>query len=276
MNQKLEVHDIEVRLVLEAIHERYGYDFRGYELDSIARRVRTALAKSGLTNLGELQHRLLWSAEFFSGLLDDLVVQVSELFRDPEFYFAFRRDVVPMLRTYPELKIWLAGCAFGEEVYSLAILLHEEGLYERAQIYATDMSPSALARAGEGIYPESQAVEFADAYRRAGGAAHLEDYYSTGYGAIAFRESLKRNVVFFQHDLASDHALGEMHVIFCRNVLIYFASKLRDRVLRMFSDGLSRAGFLCLGSSECLPVGAESDFTEFAPKERIYRRRGEA
>jgi chemotaxis protein methyltransferase CheR len=267
------IEEIEVRLVLEAINARYGYDFRDYSPDSIRRRIHAALARSGEGNLGLLQHRLLTEPEFFLSMLGDLTVQVSEMFRDPSFYRLFREQVVPMLRTYPQLKIWHAGCATGEEVYATAILLCEEDLYDRTQLYATDMSEHAVERAREGIYPASQAELYSDNYRKSGGKQKLEDYYSSGYGHIAVREHLKRNIVFFQHDLVSDYALGEMHVIFCRNVLIYFSEPLRARVIGVFADSLCRGGFFCLGRSERLSPAHAALFSAFVAAERIYRRR---
>jgi chemotaxis protein methyltransferase CheR len=266
------IEEIEVRLVLEAINARYGYDFRDYSPESMRRRVQAALARSGAENLGVLQHRLLTEPDFFASVIDDLTVQVSEMFRDPSFYRVFREQVVPMLRTYPQLKVWHAGCATGEEVYATAILLSEENLYDRTQIYATDMSGRAVEQAREGIYPASQAELFSDNYLQSGGKKRLVDYYSSAYGRIAVQDKLKRNVVFFQHDLVSDYALGEMQVVFCRNVLIYFGEPLRERVLRVFADSLCRGGFLCLGGSERVSPSRTDLFSEFASADRIYRR----
>lgn len=268
-----EVEDLEIRFVIDAIHRRYGYDFRDYESDSIHRRIRSALSKAKLAHFGELQHALLTSPEFFVSLLDDLTVQVSELFRDPNVYARFRSEVCPVLRTYPQLKIWHAGCASGEEIYTTAIILEEEGLYERSQIYATDVSVGALARAREGAYSATVVRAAEAAYRVAGGARNLSDYYSYAYGSIAMRESLKRHVFFFQHDLVNDFMFGEMNLIFCRNVMLYFGKDLRERVVQKLSGSLYRGGFLVLGASESLPTGASDLLSQFAP-ERIYRHRG--
>jgi chemotaxis protein methyltransferase CheR len=269
-----DIEEIEVRLVLEAINARYGYDFRDYSRDTMRRRVQAALVRSGAGNLGAMQHRLLTEPSFFSSLIDELTIQVTEMFRDPSFYRTFREQVVPMLRTYPQLKIWHAGCASGEEVYATAILLSEENLYERTQIYATDMSQRAVEQAREGIYPAAHASLYSENYLQSGGRQRLADYYSSGYGHIAMHDRLKRNVVFFQHDLVSDYALGEMQVVFCRNVLIYFGESLRARVLGVFADSLCRGGFLCLGGSERVAAASADRFSEFANIERIYRRRG--
>jgi chemotaxis protein methyltransferase CheR len=268
-----ELEALELQLLLDAIHGRYGYRFHDYTMSSLRRRVQVALARSGLAHLGELQHKLLHEPECFGQVLDALTVRVSDMFRDPSFFAAFRQRVVPLLRTYPLLKIWHAGCASGEEVYATAILLSEENLYERSQIYATDMSGSALEAARQGIYAEARQEEFARNYRLAGGRAEFSEYCTRGYGGIAMRETLKQNIVFFEHNLASDYALGEMNVIFCRNVLIYFGHQLRAQVLRTFSDSLSHGGFLCLGKSEGLPASQAHAFGPFDAAERIYQRR---
>ncbi len=267
-----EIEAIEVRLFLEAIYARYGYDMRGYARPSIERRVAAALAKSGLPHLGELQHRVLRDPALFGTVVEDLTVRVSSLFRDPTFYRAFRERIVPILRTYPQLKIWHSGCASGEEVYASAIVLAEEGLYDRAQIYATDVSVLALEHAKEAVYSAEHLLPMKAAYALAGGTKQLSAYYTAAYDRIALDESLKRNVLFFQHDLVSDHVFGEMNVVFCRNVLIYFGSELRDRVIGKFSESLCHGGFLCLGQSERLrSAGPAARFNEFDSEERIYR-----
>ncbi|HLV65670.1 MAG TPA: protein-glutamate O-methyltransferase CheR [Polyangiaceae bacterium] len=271
-----EVEALELRLLLDAIHERYGYDLREYDRASIQRRMRLALAKSGLSHLGELLHHVLRDPALFALVLDELTVRVSEMFRSPPFYRAFRERVLPMLRTYPQIKLWHAGCANGEEVYTSAILLLEENLYERTQIYATDMSRAALDQAREGTYPEASLAVFAENYAKSGGRRSFDEYYTAAYGRIVVREALRRNIVFFQHDLVSDYVFGEMQVVFCRNVLIYFTPALRERILQVIAHGLCRGGFLCLGESEHLPPSLSAWFEDYAPAERIYRRRGQA
>jgi len=261
-------------LVLEAIHRRYGYDLREYVPDTVARRLRTALVRSGAAHMGELQHRLLHDGVWFRELLHQLTVQVSDMFRDPEFYRVFRTRVAPVLRTYPQLKVWHAGCSSGEEVYATAILLSEEDLYDRSQIYATDLSGRALDFAREGVYSEDQARRFAENYQRSGGTRRFGDYCSAAYGRIAMHEELKRNVVFFEHNLASDYAIGEMHVVFCRNVLFYFNDDLRRRVLDMLGQALCYGGFLCLGATEAAPQVAGRAFSPFAAEDRIFQRTG--
>lgn len=272
-----EVQEIELRLILEAIYARYGYDLRDYARASMRRRLIAAMQRTGAKHLGELQHRLLTEPDLFVSVLDDLTVQVTEMFRDPAFYRSFRATVVPHLRTYPQIKVWHAGCATGEEVYATAIVLAEEDLYDRTQIYATDLSVRALERAREGVYPAGQAVAFAANHQQAGGKEPFDKYCSQAYDRISIKDTLRRNVVFFQHDLVSDHVLGEMQVIFCRNVLIYFSRPLQQRVLVKLAQGLSRGGFLCLGSSERIPENGDGgQFVAHDPQARIYRCRGAA
>jgi chemotaxis protein methyltransferase CheR len=267
---------LEVQLLLEAIYARHGYDFRQYTADSITRRVLAAAAKLGARHLGELQHRVIHEPAAFSAVLDVLTVRVTEMFRDPSFYRAVRALLIPLLRTYPELKIWHAGCASGEEAYATAILLSEAGLYERAQIYATDVSTAAVEHARQGVYPEALLPSFAKNYYDSGGTADFNAYWSHGYGRISLREPLRANTHFFQHDLVSDYSPGEMHVVFCRNVLIYFGEPLRTAVFGLLEDALSRRGFLCLGSSEALPVARRAAYEELSPTERVFRRRIQA
>jgi chemotaxis protein methyltransferase CheR len=267
-----QVDEIEVRLLLEAINARYGYDFRDYASRSMRRRVHSALLKSGAAHLGELQHRVLHDPSVFSLVVSMLTVQVTELFRDPEFYRAFREHVLPVLRTYPQIKIWHAGCATGEEVFSTAILLAEAGLSERAQVYATDISSNALVHAREGMYPESRLEEFTKNYEAVGVSRPFTDFYTRAYGNITFNEPLRKNVVFFQHDLVSGYALGEMHVIFCRNVLIYFNTPLRAEVMGTFRAALCRGGFLCLGRHERLSDTAKEGFEPYLDAARVYKR----
>ena len=227
--------------------------------------------------LAELERRVLADSELFGRFLHELTVHVSDLFRDPALYRGLRAQVLPALRTYPQLRIWHAGCATGEEAYASAILLEEEGLYERAQIYATDLSEQALRTAKEGVYARARFHAFDANYRAAGGRAVLANNFHFAHGQLAVRQALKRNILFFQHNLASDHAFGEMHLIFCRNVLIYFGRALREAVLSRLTGSLRRGGFLCLGESERLaPVGAGALLHELAAAQRVYRHAGDA
>jgi chemotaxis protein methyltransferase CheR len=238
----------------------------------MGRRLAVAAAKIGARHLGELQHRVLHEPEIFQQVLDVLTVRVTEMFRDPSFYRALRALVMPALRSYPQLKIWHAGCASGEEVYATTIWLTECGLYDRAQVYATDMSQVAVEQAREGIYPEAALSGFAGNYGAAGGQRDLNDYFARAYGRIAVSPALKKNVHFFQHDLVSDYSLGEMQLVFCRNVLIYFGPGLRQRAFSLFADCLRRGGFLCLGKSEALPQSERPHYQDVSAPERIYRR----
>jgi chemotaxis protein methyltransferase CheR len=274
MTPEADPEGLEIRLLLEAIHARYGFDLREYATSSMRRRVRAALARSGLAHLGELQHLIVNEPSAFPAVLDDLTVRVTEMFRDPSFYRAFRQRVLPILRTYPLLKIWHGGCSSGEEAYASAILLDEAGLYDRSQIYATDLNPGVLEHARQAVYNADRFELFCENYAKCGGGVALPTYVTHAYDQVAMRESLKRNILFFQHDLVTDHVFGEMHVIFCRNVFIYFGHRLRERVLEKFAQSLCPGGFLCLGSAERLPTGSHLPFSEFAREERIYRYEG--
>ncbi len=266
--------DIELPLLLEAIHLKYSYDFRHYAISSLKRRLAQALQHFGCRSLSALQERVLREPEVMHELLAHLTVQVSEMFRDPSFYLVLREKVVPYLRTYPSLKVWIPGCGMGEEVYSLAILLREEGLLERTLIYATDISPEALGKAEAGVYDLARIADFSRAYQQAGGRASLADYYTAGYNAAAFDKTLRQGVLFSDHCLATDSVFAELQLITCRNVLIYFDSVLQNRAVALFRDSLCRKGFLGLGAKETLSLSNHvAEFTEFAREERIYQRR---
>ncbi|HBY49325.1 MAG TPA: chemotaxis protein CheR, partial [Alcanivorax sp.] len=222
----------------------------------------------------EMTDRVLRDRQFFVTLLNDLTVNVTEMFRDPEFYKAFREEVVPVLKTFPFIKIWHAGCSTGEEIYSMAILLEEEGLYERAMLYATDIDKNVLAAAKKGIYPIHAFKQYTDNYRRAGGRQSLSDYATARYDSVIMEQRLKRNIVFADHDLATDQVFGEMHVILCRNVLIYFDRPLQQRVFKLFGESLDMGGFLCLGTKESLRFsGNEESFDVVNRSLRIFRKR---
>ncbi|HKY92919.1 MAG TPA: protein-glutamate O-methyltransferase CheR [Nevskiaceae bacterium] len=266
--------DIELRLLVEAIYLRFHYDFRAYSEPSLKRRLRAAMAKLGCQTLSQLQDRVLHDPGAFPALLDFMTVQVSELFRDPGYFRTLREKVVPILRTYPSLKVWVAGCSTGEEVYSLAILLREEGLLARTLIYATDINEGALAKAQAGVYDIDRIAGFTENHRKAGARASLSEYYTAAYGRAVFDKSLREHIVFSDHSLATDSVFAEMHLISCRNVLIYFNRALQDRVVRLFADSLCRKGFLGIGAKESLRFSASRDaFEEFARDDRIFRRR---
>jgi chemotaxis protein methyltransferase CheR len=269
--------EIESRLLVDAIYLKYHYDFRAYAGASMKRRLNAAMAHFGCATLSRLQDKVLHEPALFPRLLDFLTVQVSEMFRDPAYFLAMRESVVPLLRTYPSLKLWVAGCSTGEEAYSIAILLREEGLLERSQIYATDINPQALKQAEAGIYEVDRIAAFTENHRRSGARSSLSDYYTAAYGRAAFDKSLKKHIVFSDHSLATDSVFAEMQLVSCRNVLIYFDRALQDRALGLFAESLCRKGFLGVGAKESLRFSAQSGaFDELVPKERIYQKRGGA
>jgi chemotaxis protein methyltransferase CheR len=266
--------DIELKLLLEAIYLKYHYDFRHYALASLKRRLGQALSRFKCRSLSALQERVLREPEVFRELLSLLTVPVTEMFRDPSFYRALREKVVPLLQTYPSLKIWIAGCSTGEEVYSLAILLREEGLLDRSIIYATDISQEALLKAESGVFDLDQMAHFSGAYHQAGGRSSLSDYYTAGYGRAVFDKTLRKDIVFSDHSLATDSVFAEVELVSCRNVLIYFDRELQDRAVGLFRDSLSRRGTLCLGPKETLGFSKHAAvFDELVREERIYRKR---
>jgi chemotaxis protein methyltransferase CheR len=265
--------DIELRLLIEAIYLRFHYDFRAYSEPSLKRRLKVAMAKFGCQTLSQLQDRVLHEPSMFAALLDFMTVQVSELFRDPSYFRTLREKVIPHLRTYPSLKIWVAGCSTGEEVYSLAILLREEGLLSRSLIYATDINEAALAKAEAGVYEIDRLAGFTENHRKSGARSSLSDYYTAAYGRAVFDKSLRKNVVFSDHSLATDSVFAEVQLVSCRNVLIYFNRQLQDRVVGLFADSLCRKGFLGIGAKESLRFSSRRDaFVEFERDDRIFRR----
>jgi chemotaxis protein methyltransferase CheR len=265
--------DIELRLLLEAIYLRFHYDFRGYALASLKRRLDRALPAFGCATLSGLQEKLLHEPDTFGSLLPYLTVQVSDMFRDPPYYKALRERVVPELRTYPSLKVWVAGCSTGEEVYSLAILLREEGLLDRTIIYATDINAESLRRAEAGVYGIERLAAFADNHRLSGAPCSLSTYYTAAYGSAAFDRTLRARVVFSDHSLATDEVFAEVQLVSCRNVLIYFDSGLQARAVGLFRGALCRRGFLGLGAKETLRFSPHAGaFAEFAPDERWYQK----
>jgi chemotaxis protein methyltransferase CheR len=267
--------EIERRLLVDAIYLKYHYDFRAYAGASMKRRLTAAMTHFGCATLSQLQDRVLHEPALFPRLLDYLTVQVSEMFRDPGYFLALRESVVPLLRTYPSLKVWVAGCSSGEEAYSLAILLREEGLLERTLIYATDINPQALKLAEAGIYDLERMPAFTENHRRAGAKSSLSDYYTAAYGRAAIDKSLKKHIVFSDHSLATDSVFAEMQIVSCRNVLIYFDKALQDRALGLFAESLCRQGFLGIGAKESIRFSAQAAaFDELVPRERIYRKRG--
>lgn len=272
-NPATETEEIELRLLLEAIHAKYHYDFRDYAPASIKRRLLQARDNFGCDSFSQLQDRILHEPGAILRLLPFLTVQVSEMFRDPLYYLSLREKVIPHLKTYPSLKVWIAGCSAGEELYSMAILFREEGLESRTIFYATDINTSALKKAESGIYDLDRISLFTQNHLKSGGKTSLSDYYTTGYGRAIFDKSLRERTVFSDHSLVSDAVFAETHLISCRNVLIYFNRELQDRAVGLFNDSLVRQGFLGIGSKESLRFSQHTDsFSEFDREQRIYQK----
>jgi chemotaxis protein methyltransferase CheR len=266
------LEEIEVELFVSAMRQRHGYDFSQYAPASLKRRVRQLVQVHHTGTISALTGRLLHEPEFVFEVLEGLSVPVSDMFRDPPVFRALRERVLPLLASWPRINIWQAGCASGQETWSLAILLEEAGLYDRCQIYATDFNPAALRRAQEGIYPAREAQAWSRNYLQAGGQRSLSDYYSARYEFIKLDQRLRRNVSFALHNLVIDKVFCEAQLVLCRNVLIYFANPLQDRVLAMFRDSLVRGGFLCLGLRESLDFApSAAAFTPLDADLRLYR-----
>ncbi len=269
----MNTQQIEIRLLLDAMRMAYGYDFSGYSMDMVTRRIQDTLSKSHCTKVADLIPKVLYDPEFFSALIYNISIPVTEMFRDPSFYHCLRHQVLPVLRTYPYVNVWHAGCATGEEVYSLAIVLKEEGLYDKCQIYATDINDIALKKAQEGIYRVDQIAKYTQNYQRAGGTGTFSDYYHAKYDVAKIDASLKENVTYANHNLVTDGVFGEMNLILCRNVFIYFGKELQNKVLTLFLESLCRGGTLCLGNSESLQFSTVAKaFKEISKDERIYQK----
>jgi chemotaxis protein methyltransferase CheR len=266
---------LEIELLLEAVHRHYGFDFRSYAYASVRRRLWKRIQAEGLRTVSDLQSRVLHDQDVMERLLLDLSVNVTSMFRDPHFYLAFRTDVLPLMRTYPFIRIWHAGCSTGEEVYSMAILLEEEGLYDRSRLYATDINDVVLQQARTGIFPLDRMQEYTENYLKAGGKRSFSEYYVAKYGGALFSSSLMRNVVFAQHNLVTDRSFAEFNVIFCRNVLIYFDKGLQQRVHGLFYESMVNFGILALGAKESLRFSKYEDcYERLHPSEKIYRKVG--
>lgn len=269
------VVDIELRLLMEAIYLQYSHDFRDYAPASFKRRVMQAIGQMELHTVSALQEKILREPQLFTKLLGYLTVPVSEMFRDPSYYRALREHVLPVLRTYPSIKIWIAGCSTGEEVYSMAILLREEGLLARSIIYATDINLMSLDKARAGIFPLDNVRQYTANYQKSGGTSAFSDYYTAAYGGALFDKSLVEGVTFADHSLATDSVFSETQFISCRNVMIYFNRALQDRSLGLFADSLSHRGFLGLGSKESLDFSTQSSrFEPLVKSERLFRKVG--
>lgn len=264
---------IEIKMLLEAVFLKYGYDFRDYGKAHLRRRIKNFMELYDITNISYLQHAILEDPEIFHALLLKLSVNVTEMFRDPGFYISVRNNVIPHLNTYPYIKVWHAGCSTGEEVYSMAILLKEEALLERSQVYATDFNQIVLKKATEGIYPVENVKDYTRNYNEAGGKSSFSDYYTANYQYALLSKELKKKIVFSDHNLVTDGVFGEMNLIVCRNVLIYFNRELQNRVLELFYESLLPGGYLCLGSKESLLLTDYADsYEQIDLKQKIFKK----
>ena len=273
MSEARDVEEIEVALLLEAIYRRYGFDFREYAPASLKRRVWRRVHAEGLETISELMARVLHDPVCMERLLLDLSINVTAMFRDPSFYAAFREQVVPLLRTYPFTRVWVAGCSTGEEVYSLAIVLDEEGLLERTRLYATDINEAVLGRARLGVFSLEKMQEYTQNYVHSGGTRAFSEYYLASYDGAVFDRRLTENAVFAQHNLVSDGAFNEFHVIVCRNVMIYFDRALQERVFHLFRESLTTFGVLALGHKETVRFSGYGDrFEELDGREKLWRK----
>lgn len=272
---EVDVERIEIDLLLDGIGRRWGYDFTHYSHASLKRRLEHARGEAGVRRFTELLDLLLHDQRAFDGFLKHMSITVTEMFRDPLFYKALRESVIPVLKTFPFVKIWHAGCATGEEVYSMAVLLHEENFLDRARIYATDFNKHSLDIAEKGVYPAANMEVYAANYAASGGKRDFSDYYSAGYDLVKFKDFLKERITFSYHNLVTDGVFGEMNLVCCRNVLIYFDKVLQNRVLHLFKDSLRHGGFLCLGSKETLNFSGVKEFYEpIVSKQKIYKKSG--
>ena len=265
--------EIELQLLLDAIFLKYHYDFRGYAMASLKRRLKAAMTQLNCKTLSQVQDRIVHQPATFSAVLDYLTVPVSDMFRDPQYFKSIRETVVPILRTYPSLKVWVAGCSTGEEAYSMAILLAEERLLDRTIIYATDINARSLEKAESGVYEADRVAGFTGNHRKSGARSSLSDFYTARYGRAVFNKALKEHIVFSDHSLATDSVFAEMQLISCRNVLIYFNRELQDRAIGLFRDALCRKGFLGIGAKESLRFSSHANaFVEVVRDDRIYQK----
>ncbi|MFJ7921017.1 CheR family methyltransferase [Lysinibacillus fusiformis] len=265
--------NLEIDLLLEAIYRLSGYDFRQYNRSSISRRIFNRMRINSIPTISRVQEKVIHDQEFLEQLLNDFSINVTEMFRNPSFFKAFREKVIPALREYQEIRIWHAGCATGEEVYSMAILLQEEGLIDKAVIYATDMNEQVLEKAKKGVFPIHKMQAYTKNYMLAGGAHAFSEYYKTDYQYAYFHPTLLKNIIFAQHNLVTDQSFNEFHVVLCRNVLIYFSPQLQSQVHLLFYESLSDKGFLCLGDKETLRFEEViSNYREVVGNERIYQK----
>ncbi len=273
-NTDISNENLEINLLIEAVREKYGYDFSGYSRASLKRRIKKTLNESHSTSISGMIHRLIYEKEFFDLLLLDLSINVTEMFRDPLFFREIREKVIPVLSKQSSIKIWHAGCSTGEEVYSMAILLKEAGIYNRCQIFATDFNEVVLAKAKQGIFPISNIKESTKNYQKSGGTGSFTEWYTAKYDFAIVESSLQKNILFADHNLVTDGVFSEVDLVMCRNVLIYFDRPLQNRVLRLLSDSLSIGGFLAIGSKESIHFsGITGEFEKFSHTRKIFRKK---
>ena len=279
MEEDLNIHDTSntealLEDILQIIYQKYGYDFRQYSQAHIRRRVMNRMAMSRLASLSDMKLKVLNDEIFASALLQDLSITVTEMFRDAGFYKSLRENVIPILKTYPFVKVWHAGCSSGEEAYSVAIILQEEGLYDRTTIYATDFNQKVLNKAKEGIFSNELIKEYTLNYQLSGGKEPFSNYYTSDYGHAIMKQSLKRNIVWANHNLVTDSVFAEVHLVLCRNVLIYFDRDLQNKVQQLFFNSLINGGILCLGAKESLRfTDMFSQYTELDKQHRIFKKK---
>lgn len=269
-----EREDLEIDLLLEAIYRLSGFDFREYMRSSIQRRIHNRMNKDHITTVTGLLDKVIHEEGYVNNLINDFSINVTDMFRDPDFFYAFRKKIVPLLRDLPEIRIWHAGCSSGEEVYSMAILMEEEGLAHKTKIYGTDMNERIIAKARKGAFPLKRMQSYTKNYLQAGGTQAFSEYYSTDYQYAYFRPSLSKNIIFAQHNLVTDGSFNEFHVIICRNVIIYFTFDLQVKVFNLFNESLSQGGFLGLGNKESLKVIETTDiYKEIDVNQRLYQKK---
>ncbi|MDM5333598.1 protein-glutamate O-methyltransferase CheR [Ureibacillus composti] len=268
-----DLEKLEIQLLLDGLYAWCGYDYRDYAYPSIKRRVLHRMQAEKLPTITSLLNKVLHDSTCLQRLIGDFSINVSEMFRDPMFFKAFRETVVPLLKTYPSIRIWHAGCASGEEVYSMAILLQEEGLYEKAKIYATDINSDVLKIAKNGYFPLEHMRKYTQNYMQSGGQRAFSDYYKVTNVGVKFDPNLMKNVVFAQHNLVTDSSFNEFHVILCRNVLIYFNKDLQNKVHELFYESLGMFGFLGLGDKETIYYTDYANvYEDVSKKQKIYRK----
>ncbi len=272
-NTDIDNENIEINLLIEAIRLKYGYDFSGYSRASLKRRIKKRLSDSDSLSISEMINRLLYEKEFFDQLLLDLSINVTEMFRDPLFFKEIRNKVIPELAKLPSVKIWHAGCSTGEEVYSMAIILKEAGIYDKCQIFATDFNQVVLEKAKEGVLPIVNLKQYTQNYQKSGGTGSFADWYTAKYDLVKLRSTLRKNIMFADHNLVTDGVFSEVDFVMCRNVLIYFDRPLQNRVFRLFTDSLEQDGFLAIGSKESIHFsGVAEEYEQFSRTQKIFKK----